>query len=199
MDVQGIRRELRSFGSISSDIKGLKEHFVKPLRARSKDHKSHKFYSGLGRTTHTVMRHSNIYGPYDNFDLKTSHVCAAKINEVTGTSEGDKVIIWGDGKEKRDLLYVDDFVDFVELAVQNKLDGVYNVGSGDAISISDLTQKVIDVSGKDLQLAYDPSKPTIKMNLSLDCSKANGVGWTQKTSLEEGIKKTLDWYNANIL
>ncbi len=48
MDVQGIRRELRSFGSISSDIKGLKEHFVKPLRARSKDHKSHKFYSGLG-------------------------------------------------------------------------------------------------------------------------------------------------------
>ncbi len=155
------------------------------------------FYSGLGRTKHTVMRHSNIYGPNDNFDLATSHVFAAKINEVTNTPDGESIVIWGDGKEKRDFLYVSDFVDFVEIALEKELDGVYNVGSGEQVPVNDLTKKIINASGKNLKIEHDTTKPTIKMNLSLDCTKANEIGWSQKVPLEEGIVKTLDWYSKN--
>lgn len=157
-----------------------------------------QFFSGLGRTRHTIIRHSNIYGPHDKYDLNTSHVFAATINKVLNTEEGGEISVWGDGSEKRDLLYSEDLVDFVELAIKERLDGIYNVGSGEAVSVSDLVQRVIKESEKNLRIKYDESQPTMKINLSLDCTKAKKeLGWMPKTSLEEGIRKTIDWYKKN--
>lgn len=159
-----------------------------------------EFFSRLGRTKHTVIRHSNIYGPYDKFDLEKSHVFGATMTKVLQNKDG-KIKVWGKGEEKRDLLYVSDLVDFIEIAL-DKQDGnyqLYNVGYGEAIPVKSLVQKIIDASGKDLKIEHDLSKPTIPTSLCLDCGKARrDLGWQPKVSLEEGVKRTMDWYRENI-
>jgi len=158
------------------------------------------FFSRLGKTKHTVIRQANIYGPYDKYDLEKSHVFGATMTKVITNQDG-KIIVWGDGQEKRDLIHVSDLVDFIEMAVdkRNTPYELYNVGSGKAISVSDLVKKTIDASGKNLKIKYDISKPTIKTSLCVDTSKAkNEIGWEPKVSLEEGIKKTMEWYKKNI-
>ena len=160
-----------------------------------------EFYSRIGNAKYTVIRHSNVYGPYDKFDLEKSHVFGATITKVM-TNEDGKIVVWGTGQEERDLLYVSDLLDFVELALdkqENKFE-LFNVGSANSISIADLVKKIIKASGKDLKIEYDQSKPTIKTKLCLDSSKAKEIlGWSPKISLDQGIKKTIDWYKNNIL
>jgi nucleoside-diphosphate-sugar epimerase len=77
-----------------------------------------EFYSRLGRTKHTVIRHSNVYGPYDKYDLDHSHMFGATITKVLKNTTG-KVVVWGEGKEGRDLIYIDDLVEFVGRAIVN--------------------------------------------------------------------------------
>ena len=156
-----------------------------------------EFYSRLGNTKYTVIRHSNIYGPYDKFDLERSHVLAATITKVMSAKTGGTVKIWGTGEESRDLLYVSDLVDFVKLAINNQRlpFELFNIGSGSSISIKELVGKIIALSGKEIKVEYDLSKPTINTRLSLDSSKANlAFGWKPYLSLEDGIKKTMEWY-----
>jgi GDP-L-fucose synthase len=158
-----------------------------------------EFYSRIGNTKYTVIRHSNIYGPYDKFDLERSHVFGATMTKVL-TAEDGKIVVWGTGEEERDLLYVSDLVNFVELAVdkQESKFELFNIGSGASISVTDLVKKIIACSGKNIKIEYDKSKPTIKTKLCLDASKAEkSLGWLPKISLDEGIKKTMDWHRAN--
>ena len=157
------------------------------------------FYSRLGRTIHTVLRHSNIYGPHDKYDLERSHVFGATVTKVM-TAE-DKVVMWGTGEEKRDLLHVNDLCNFVEFAIQRQKTNyeLFNVGLGEAVAVRDLVSKIIAASGKDLKVENDLSKPTIKTSLYLDWTKAlREIGWQPQISLDEGIKMTLDWYKENI-
>lgn len=159
-----------------------------------------KFYSRFKKTKHTVLRHSNIYGPHDKYDLERSHVFGATVTKVM-TSE-DKLVVWGDGEEGRDLLHVDDMVDFVNLALekQNTFYELYNVGCGYATKIKDLVKQITRLSGKTLEIEHDLTKPTIKTTVFLDCSKAkNELGWSPKVSLESGIETTLEWYRENVL
>ena len=159
-----------------------------------------EFFSRLGRTKHTVIRHSNVYGPYDKFDLEHSHVFGATMTKVLNSKDG-KITVWGTGEEKRDLLYVGDLVNFIELSINNQQDKfkLYNLGCGKAISVRGLVEKIIDISNKDIRVEYDTSKPTIKSNILIDSSKVKEeLSWKPITSLEEGIKKTMDWYNKNI-
>ena len=160
-----------------------------------------EFYSRLGRTKFTVIRHSNIYGPYDKYDLEKSHVFAATIMKIMNAKD-NKIVVWGAGIEERDLLYVSDLIDFVELVLekQDYSFDLFNVGLGIAISVDSLVKKIISLSGKNLAIEYDKTKPTIATKLVLDISKAKEkFGWKPKISLDEGIKKTLDWYSKNIL
>jgi len=160
-----------------------------------------EFYAGLGKTKHTVLRHSNMYGPYDKYDLERSHVFGATITKVMTSADGC-VHMWGTGEEERDLLHVNDLVEFVNEALTNQKEqyGLYNVGVGSAISIIDLVREIISQSGRNLEILHDLSKPTIKTSLYLNCTKAkNEIGWEPKISLKEGIKRTLEWYRENIL
>ena len=163
--------------------------------------KACEFFSRLGKTKHTVFRHSNIYGPYDKYDLEKSHVFGATITKVMQAKEGNKINVWGTGEEERDLLYVLDMVDFISKAIDKQQTPyeLVNVGLGKSISVSDLVKKIIDISGKNLGIEYDSTKPTIKTKLALDCSKAKeNFGWEPQVSLEEGIQKTIYWYKENI-
>ena len=158
-----------------------------------------QFYSKLGITKYTVIRHSNIYGDHDKYDLEKSHVFGASITKVMNAK--NEVVIWGKGEEKRDLLYVGDLVDFVNKAInyqKNKFELV-NVGLGKAHKIKDLVYLIVKKSQKKIIIKHDLSQPTIPTYLSLDISKAKKIfKWKPSTSLESGILKSINWWKKNI-
>ncbi|MFC1606554.1 NAD-dependent epimerase/dehydratase family protein [Candidatus Latescibacterota bacterium] len=160
-----------------------------------------EFYARIGETRYTVARHSNIYGPYDKYDLERSHVFGATITKVETASDGEKVIVWGEGTAARDLLYSSDLVRFVELALDNQKEKIalYNVGYGEAFSVKELVQKIISASGKQITIEHDLTKPNIETKVFLDTARVkNSIGWEPWVSLDEGIRKTIDWYRENI-
>ncbi len=161
-----------------------------------------EFYSRQGKTKFTVIRHSNMYGPHDKFDLERSHVFGATMTKVMTTPEPGDICVWGSGEERRDLLYISDLVDFVSCALQKQetLFELFNVGLGESISVKQLVEEMIRVSGRKLGITFDTTKPTIKTKLCLDTSKAfRLLGWRPRVSLREGIEKTLQWYKAHYL
>lgn len=158
-----------------------------------------EFYASISDIKFTAIRHSNIYGPHDKFDLERSHVFGATITKVM--TARDKVVVWGAGEEERDLLYVEDLVHFVEQAIANQPERyrLYNCGSGVAIKIKDLVQKVVQHANKKLSIEHDLSQPSIKTSLFLDCTLAQQeLSWQAQTDLDMGIKKTLEWWRKNI-
>lgn len=155
-----------------------------------------EFYSRLGRTRFTAIRHSNLYGPHDKFDLERSHVFGATVAKVMNARNGE-IVVWGDGSETRDLLYVDDLVDFVETVMERQTASleVINVGLGRSVSVKELVRKIVSASGVPLKIRFDASKPTVPFRLALNVERARRLyGWRPATSLEEGIRKTLAWY-----
>ncbi len=159
-----------------------------------------KFYSRLGTTKHTVFRNSNIYGPYDKFDQNKSHVFGATIAKVINKQD-DKLSVWGDGNAERDLLYVKDLVDLVELAIDNQQSyfELVNAGFGSSISIKELVKKIIKYSGREIEIVFDKKKPSINTQVCLDISKARNIfDWEPKYNLEKGIKKTIEWYKTTV-
>lgn len=160
-----------------------------------------EFYSRISPTKYTVIRHSNIYGPFDKYDLDKSHFFGATVTKVL-TSKNDKILVWGTGLEKRDLLYVSDLVDFVELILKRQREQyeLINLGLGQAFSVKEVINKIIKSSGKKIKLKFDTSRPTIKFNLAVNISKVRKkYNWKPKVSLEKGIIKTIDWYKENII
>ncbi|KAF0118874.1 MAG: putative nucleoside-diphosphate-sugar epimerase [Rhodospirillaceae bacterium] len=158
-----------------------------------------EFYSRIGQTRFTVVRHSNVYGPHDKFDLEHSHVFAATVSKVMTAT--DTVTVWGTGTEARDLIYVGDLMDFVEAAMarQTAPFAIYCVGGGEKVTIKDLIARIIHQSGKTLSIEHDLSKPSIPTSLSLECSKAaQELGWRRATPLNEGILKTIAWWRETI-
>lgn len=158
-----------------------------------------EFYASLGKTKYTAIRHSNIYGPHDKYDLERSHVFGATVTKVMTAK--DKITVWGTGEEARDLLFVVDLTQFVHKAIdkqQNQYE-LFNCGAGMAIRIKDLVSLIVEMSGKKLLIENDLSQPTIPTSLFLDCKKAEKVlGWKPKYDIQSGIKETLRWYRANI-
>ena len=158
-----------------------------------------EFYANISDMKTTAIRHSNIYGPYDKFDLERSHVFGATITKVLKAKES--IVVWGTGEEERDLLYIDDLCNFTNLAITNQKSRyrLYNCGLGKSISIKSLVHKIVNESSKNLDINHDTSKPTIKTSLSLNCSLAKDeLGWEPNTTLEDGIKKTINWWKNNI-
>ncbi len=160
-----------------------------------------EFYAGLGRTKYTVLRHSNIYGPHDKYDLKRSHMFGATVTKVM-TAQNGPIVVWGEGEEARDLLYVDDLIDCVKRAMERQDEpfGLYNIGYGEAFPVKEVVSRIIAASGKELEMEFDPSKPTFKTSLFLDCSRAKAaLEWRPTTDFNDGVKTTLEWYRASDL
>ncbi|MDO8509337.1 MAG: NAD(P)-dependent oxidoreductase [Nanoarchaeota archaeon] len=161
-----------------------------------------EFFSKRGETKYTVIRHSNVYGPYDKFDLEKSHVFGATMTKIMTAADGGKITVWGDGKEDKDLIYIDDFVDFINIALDRQTSKfeLLNIGYGKPISIREIVSKIIEKSGKKIDVEYDLSHLSKYTKIVLDYRKANNLfGWKPKTSIEEGINKTIEWYKNNLL
>jgi nucleoside-diphosphate-sugar epimerase len=124
----------------------------------------------------------------------------ATITKVMEAQSGDEIVVWGDGSTERDLLYVADVVDFIQKAIDGQKTAyeLYNVGYGKSFSVKDIVQKIIKISGKDISIKHDLTKPSINTKLSLQSKKAwKELGWKYETTLDEGITKTLEWYKTN--
>lgn len=142
----------------------------------------------------------NLYGPGDNFDPQSSHVIPALIKKFVDAKirEEEHVVVWGTGKATREFLYVDDCAEAIVLASEkyNKSDPV-NIGSSFEISIKDLAHLIGRLVGFKGSIVWDRTKPDGQPKRKLDTSRAKKeFGFESKTSFEEGLKKTISWYNA---
>lgn len=145
--------------------------------------------------TTVVLRPSNIYGPYDDYDFETSHVMAALIRRVV--ERHDPFEVWGTGDDVRDWIYVDDFIDAMMLAAEKV--GSFNpinIGLGTGYSIKQALAIMLEVDGyTDANVVYNSSKPSMIPIRLIDTSLAEKVlGFKAKTGLREGISKTISWY-----
>ncbi len=144
---------------------------------------------------------TNLYGPYDNFDLKTSHVLPAMIRKFHEAKlDGDKdVLLWGSGTPMREFLHVEDMAKAVIFAVENVLpDNLYNVGVGKDITIKELAKIIQEIVGHKGQIIWDVSKPDGTPRKLLNTSKLNALGWHAQIDLKSGIEDTYKWYCNNI-
>nr|WP_298994343.1 GDP-L-fucose synthase [uncultured Polaribacter sp.] len=144
---------------------------------------------------------TNLYGYFDNFDLKTSHVLPAMIRKFHEAKINDNsdVTLWGSGTPMREFLFVDDMAEAVVYAVENNLPQyLYNVGTGKDITITALAETIQKVIGHQGNIVWDSEKPDGTPRKLMDVSKMNNVGWTYKTELKEGIEKTYLWFLENI-
>ncbi len=144
---------------------------------------------------------SNLYGPGDNFDPRTSHVIPALIRKcVEAIAEGrDRLEVWGDGSATREFLYVDDAVDGILLAAEryNSSEPV-NVGSGREISIRDVVSQIAAAVGFAGTIVWDASKPNGQPRRQLDVTRADATfGFRSGTDFAEGLRRTVDWYLAS--
>ena len=158
-----------------------------------------KFYSMLGDTKFTIIRHSNIYGPHDKYDLDKSHVFGATITKVMRAK--DTLEVWGTGNEIRDFLYAEDLINFIKLAIKKQKTKyeIYNCGSGIPIKVKDLCKKIILISGKDLKIIFNKAMPSIPFNMYLNCNKAKkDLDWKVQNNIDLGIKKSINWWRKNI-
>ena len=162
----------------------------------------------LGRSIATQHGHkiinlmpTNLYGPNDFFDYKDSHVIPGLISRMHEAKINDQkqFNVWGDGSPLREFLYVDDLSEAILFIIENDIDiDLLNIGSGVEISISNLSNLIKDIIEFKGVIHFDTTMPNGNPRKLLDSSKINDLGWTSKTSLEEGISKTYKWYLENI-
>jgi len=142
----------------------------------------------------------NLYGPGDNFDPVSSHVIPALIKKCVDAAESgaDHIVCWGTGEVSREFLYAEDAAEGILLATEhyNGAEPV-NIGAGSEIRIRDLVEKIARLTGFTGEIRWDPSKPDGQPRRCLDTSKAREYfGFQARTSFDEGLKRTIDWYRA---
>lgn len=164
------------------------------------------YYRQYGDNYFSVMP-TNMYGPYDNYNLETSHVLPAFIRKfheakINGTG---KVTLWGTGTPYREFLYVEDLAEaLIHLIEKVNAADFYgngythvNIGTGKDLSIADLAKLVAKVIGFEGTIEYDSTKPDGTPKKLLDVSRMSALGWTYKTELEDGIRLAYNWFKEN--
>jgi GDP-L-fucose synthase len=140
---------------------------------------------------------TNLYGPGDNFDLETSHVLPALIRKFHEAVQGghDEVTIWGSGEARREFLHVDDLADACVFLMERwESPEIVNVGTGSDLQIMELAALIGTIVGFEGRFVYDRTKPDGVPRKLLDTSRLLELGWAPATALEEGIRRTCDWF-----
>ncbi len=140
---------------------------------------------------------TNLYGPGDNFDLKTSHVLPALIRKAhqARVEDAAEMVVWGTGSPRREFMHVDDLAAAAVFLMQRYDEAdVINVGVGTDLSIRELAELVCRVVGYNGRLVFDPSKPDGTPQKLLDVSRLRALGWQDRIGLEQGISETYQWF-----
>lgn len=149
-------------------------------------------------TKYISVMPTNLYGPNDNFDLQNSHVLPALIRKFVEAKKNNlpAVTLWGSGKPRREFLYVDDMADACIFLMKNyDGDAFVNIGVGKDVTILELAELIKSLVGFTGKLEFDAAKPDGTPQKLLDVSKIHALGWKAKVGLEEGIKRTIEWYS----
>mgnify|MGYP001261725545 CR=1 FL=1 len=144
---------------------------------------------------------TNLYGPNDKFDLNNSHVIPGLIRKFheAKINNSNTIQIWGTGKPKREFLHVEDLASAIEFLLNKEWSfELLNIGSGEEISIEDLSILIKKITNFNGEIEFDVSKPDGNPRKLLDSEKINSLGWNSKISLEEGIESTYGWYINNL-
>jgi GDP-L-fucose synthase len=147
----------------------------------------------------TVVRPSNVYGPGDKFDWQTSHVTAATIRKVI--ERQNPIVVWGDGETRRDLIYIDDFVEgTLRALLKNEPFYCVNIASGLTVSIRELLDTAISVDGiEDATITFDSARPQTVQVLTIDVTKSvEELDFRPSVSLADGIHRTISWYRKTL-
>lgn len=142
---------------------------------------------------------TNLYGPYDNFDLSGSHVVPALIRKCDEARQRGQreVIVWGTGTPRREFLHVDDLADACLFLLEHYDSAeTINVGTGEEVTIQELAQQIRNIVYPEAELRFDPSKPDGTPRKLLDVSRLHALGWRHRFSLREGLEHTCDWYRS---
>ena len=143
---------------------------------------------------------TNLYGPGDNFSEKDSHVIPGLIYRMHNAKLNNESSfnIWGSGKPLREFLYVDDLSKAIEFLISNEInDDLINIGSGNEISIYDLSKLIKEIIGYDGKLVFDESMPDGNPRKLIDSRKINNLGWSPQVELDEGLKLSYNWFLEN--
>ncbi len=144
---------------------------------------------------------TNLYGENDNFNLETSHVLPAMIRRFheAKVTNLPSVTLWGSGTPMREFLYVDDLAEACVhlMKTYNNSNEIVNIGTGEDVTIKELAETIKEVVGYQGTIEWDTEKPDGTPRKLLDITKLNSLGFTHTISLEEGIKKTYQWYKEN--
>ncbi len=145
----------------------------------------------------------NLYGPWDNFDLETSHVIPAMIRKFMEAQQAgrDEVTLWGDGSPTREFIYAADAAEGIVRAAETYSGPLpVNIGSGSEISIRDLAGLIARLTGFNGRIVWDTSKPNGQPRRGLDTSRARELfGFTAGTSFEDGLRETIAWYRQQMV
>ena len=145
---------------------------------------------------------TNLYGPNDNFDINSGHVLPSLIAKFHGGlshSEHYIINLWGDGTPKREFLHVDDLAEALYTCMENYDSGeVINIGTGEDVTIKELAETIVKVTGYQNYYQWDVSKPNGTPRKVLNVDKIKALGWEPKISLLDGIESTYEWYKENV-
>lgn len=140
---------------------------------------------------------TNLYGPGDNFNLETSHVIPALIRKAheAKIQSHKELVVWGSGKPRREFLHVDDCADAIAFLLKNYSGAEHvNVGRGEDVSIDTLAQTIVEIVGFEGKITHDLSKPDGTPQKLLSTEKLDGLGWTAKIGLKDGLRATYAWF-----
>ncbi|MFZ9740366.1 MAG: GDP-L-fucose synthase family protein [Candidatus Nanopelagicaceae bacterium] len=158
-----------------------------------------KYTEQYGMSTISVMP-NNLYGIYDNFNLNQCHVIPSFINKFVRAKDENlpEVVCFGDGSPTREFLFSDDLADGLIFLMNNYDDPeIINIGPQREVSIKELSELLAKIIGYDGKIVWDITKPNGTPRRALDTSKMDSLGWKAKTSLEDGLKITIDWFLEN--
>ncbi|MDC1078961.1 NAD-dependent epimerase/dehydratase family protein, partial [Candidatus Pelagibacter sp.] len=146
---------------------------------------------------YSVIRPANIYGPFDNFDKRNSMVIPSLIRKAS-EAKGE-IEVWGDGSAIRDFVYCEDVARCMIHAVENKISLPLNVGSGSGITIKELVETIVNNihSDKKIKIKWDTTKPSGDKIRVMSMKRASETGFKCETSIEVGLKKTIEWFGKN--
>jgi GDP-L-fucose synthase len=155
-------------------------------------------YNAQHATQFLTVIPASVYGPSDHFNLASAHVLGALVSKFhTARYRGGVVDIWGTGTPRREFIHADDVAEACHLLMSvDKTATVFNVGSGDDVSIAELAARVKTVVGVDVKFRFDATKPDGAPRKLLDSSRLRALGWVPKVSLEAGLAETYAWYRA---
>jgi GDP-L-fucose synthase len=146
-----------------------------------------------------IVRPANLYGPHDKYDLDKCHVTPASIIKIA--TRLNPIPVWGDGTEIRDLLYVEDFCEALQIIMEKEEHHeIYNVGSNSGYSVNEVIEYLKEIEGLESPIDYVNNKAPMIPKRLIDSFKIfDKLGWSAKTSIKEGLEKTINWYKSEYL